>query len=108
MAQAVADITDVSDATLAAQGDADAFERLYREHAARVNTLARRMLGGEDADEVASDVPDDTWVAASAIAATTLLLTGALLFTAGAVLAAWPLWAAGLALFAGGFVLFRP
>ena len=33
---------------------------------------------------------------------------GALLFTAGAVLVAWPLWAAGLALFAGGFILYRP
>ena len=43
--------------------------------------------------------------AATAIA---LVIAGALLFTAGAVLAAWPLWAAGLALFAGGFVLFRP
>ena len=37
-----------------------------------------------------------------------LVATGAFLFTAGAVLAAWPLWAAGLALFAGGLVLFRP
>lgn len=45
---------------------------------------------------------------AAAIAATCLAITGALLFTAGAVLAAWPVWAAGLALFAGGFVLFRP
>jgi hypothetical protein len=45
---------------------------------------------------------------AAAIAATCLAITGAMLFTAGAVLAAWPVWAAGLALFAGGFVLFRP
>ena len=44
----------------------------------------------------------------SAIAATVLVLGGALLFTAGAVLVAWPLWAAGLALFAGGFILYRP
>jgi hypothetical protein len=44
----------------------------------------------------------------AAIAATCLAITGAMLFTAGAVLAAWPVWAAGLALFAGGFVLFRP
>ena len=40
--------------------------------------------------------------------ATCLVLAGAALFTAGAVLAAWPLWAAGLTLFGGGFILFRP
>jgi fatty acid desaturase len=44
----------------------------------------------------------------SAIVATALVLGGAVLFTAGAVLAAWPVWAAGLTLFAGGFVLYRP
>ena len=44
----------------------------------------------------------------SAIVATILILGGAFLFTAGAVLVAWPVWAAGLALFAGGFVLYRP
>ena len=43
----------------------------------------------------------------SAIVATVLVIGGAFLFTAGAVLAAWPVWAAGLALFAGGFVLYR-
>jgi hypothetical protein len=46
--------------------------------------------------------------AVSAIVATILILGGAFLFTAGAVLVAWPVWAAGLALFAGGFVLYRP
>ena len=43
-----------------------------------------------------------------AVVASVLVLAGALLFTAGAVLAAWPLWAAGLALFAGGFLVARP
>jgi hypothetical protein len=46
--------------------------------------------------------------ALSALLATTLILGGAFLFTAGAVLVAWPVWAAGLALFAGGFILYRP
>jgi hypothetical protein len=46
--------------------------------------------------------------AVSAIVATILILGGAFLFTAGAVLVAWPIWAAGLALFAGGFILYRP
>lgn len=44
----------------------------------------------------------------TAIVATMLILGGAFLFTAGAVLVAWPVWAAGLALFAGGFSLYRP
>ena len=44
----------------------------------------------------------------SALVATGLVIGGAFLFTAGAVLAAWPVWAAGLALLAGGFVLYRP
>ena len=44
----------------------------------------------------------------TAIVATILILGGAFLFTAGAVLVAWPVWAAGLALFAGGFILYRP
>ena len=51
-------------------------------------------------------VPEKTPL--SAVAATVLVLGGALLFTAGAVLVAWPLWGAGLALFAGGFILYRP
>jgi hypothetical protein len=46
--------------------------------------------------------------AVSGIVATILILGGAFLFTAGAVLVAWPVWAAGLALFAGGFILYRP
>jgi hypothetical protein len=45
---------------------------------------------------------------ATAVIATVLVLGGAFLFTAGAVLVAWPVWTAGLTLFAGGFVLLRP
>ena len=37
--------SDAVDAVLAAAGDARAFERLYRTHAARVYSLARRMAG---------------------------------------------------------------
>jgi hypothetical protein len=43
-----------------------------------------------------------------AVAAGILVLVGAALFTAGAVLGDWPVWAAGLGLFAGGFILSRP
>lgn len=52
---------DAIDATLAASGDAQAFERLYRVHVSRVHSLARRMLGFEDADEAAQDVFVRAW-----------------------------------------------
>jgi RNA polymerase sigma-70 factor, ECF subfamily len=52
---------DAIDATLAASGDAQAFERLYRGHVSRVHGLARRMLGVEDADEAAQDVFVRAW-----------------------------------------------
>ena len=52
---------DAVDATLAASGDAHAFERLYRGHLARISSLARRMLGDEDADDVIQDVFVRAW-----------------------------------------------
>jgi len=52
---------DAVDATLAASGDASAFERLYRSHVPRVYSLVRRMLNDADADEVAQDVFVRAW-----------------------------------------------
>lgn len=52
---------DAVDATLAASGDASAFERLYRSHVPRVYSLVRRMLTDEDADEIAQDVFVRAW-----------------------------------------------
>jgi RNA polymerase sigma-70 factor (ECF subfamily) len=52
---------DSVEATLAATGDAHAFERLYRAHAARIHSLARRMFGEEDADEITQDVFVRAW-----------------------------------------------
>ncbi len=52
---------DAVDATLAASGDAQAFERLYRAHVARIHGLARRMLGSDDADEATQDVFVRAW-----------------------------------------------
>ena len=49
------------DATLAASGDAHAFERLYRTHVARIHSLVRRMLDDEDADEVTQDIFVRAW-----------------------------------------------
>ncbi len=53
--------SDAVDATLAASGDPHAFERLYRGHIGRVHSLARRMLGEEDADEAVQDVFVRAW-----------------------------------------------
>lgn len=44
------------DVRLAAEGDARAFERLYHDHVPRVHSLARRMVGPEEADELTQDV----------------------------------------------------
>ncbi|MCK5439755.1 MAG: RNA polymerase sigma factor [Gemmatimonadetes bacterium] len=45
-----------TDVRLAADGDARAFERLYHEHVPRVHSLARRMVGSAEADELTQDV----------------------------------------------------
>jgi RNA polymerase sigma-70 factor (ECF subfamily) len=52
---------DAVDATLAASGDASAFERLYRTHVPKVYGLVRRMLNDDDVDEVAQDVFVRAW-----------------------------------------------
>ena len=44
--------SDAVDAVLAAAGDARAFERLYRAHVARIHSLARRMAGDDEAEEL--------------------------------------------------------
>jgi RNA polymerase sigma-70 factor (ECF subfamily) len=49
------------DPWLAADGDARAFERLYREQVARIHSLARRMIGPEEAAEVTQDVFVRAW-----------------------------------------------
>lgn len=53
--------SDAVDATLAASGDAHAFERLYRGHLSRIASLARRMLGDGDTDDVIQDVFVRAW-----------------------------------------------
>ena len=52
---------ELVDAALAASGDAHAFERLYRNHVARVHSLARRMISQDGADEVTQDVFVRAW-----------------------------------------------
>ena len=53
--------TDGADARAAAAGDRMAFERLYRRHVPRIHSLARRMLGQEDADEATQDAFVRAW-----------------------------------------------
>ena len=105
------------------EGEDDLAERLlpewrgalFRVRLARLRALERFPLRASE-DGVAPPEPEPRRrrrdrageSSLATAAATSLVLGGALLFTAGAVLAAWPLWSAGLALFAGGFVLFRP
>src|SRR6058998_309847 len=50
-----------TDVVLAAEGDASAFERLYRTHVTRIHSLTRRMLGSHVADEVTQDIFVRTW-----------------------------------------------
>jgi len=59
--ETVARKPDESDASLAAGGDARAFERLYRSHVARVHGLARRMAGDELADELTQETFVRAW-----------------------------------------------
>jgi hypothetical protein len=79
---------------------------LFRVRLARLRALERTPLPAAEAPFERLHARHEP--SASALVATALVIVGALVFTAGAVLAAWPLWAAGLALFGGGFVLFRP
>jgi hypothetical protein len=83
---------------------------LFRVRLARLRALERYPLelGAPERPPEREAAANEASVPVVAIMASTLILVGAVVFTAGAVLAAWPLWAAGLALFAGGFVLFRP
>jgi len=121
-AELVAALAQARDATAevvgaAFEGDEELVERLlpewrgalFRVRLARLRALERSPLR-LPADPVPPRAADarEVEVPKTALAATGLVIAGALLFTAGAVLAAWPLWAAGLALFGGGFVLFRP
>ena len=52
---------DAADVARAAQGDAVAFERLYRRHVARIHSLALRMIGSERAAEATQDAFVRAW-----------------------------------------------
>src|SRR5262245_12367432 len=51
-----------ADVALAQAGDAQAFERLYRQQVPRIHSLVRRMVGGDaDAEELVQDVFVRAW-----------------------------------------------
>lgn len=52
---------DLADAAAAADGDTEAFERLYRRHVAHVHSMCRRMIGDTEADDVTQDVFVRLW-----------------------------------------------
>ncbi|MGH7477766.1 MAG: RNA polymerase sigma factor, partial [Longimicrobiales bacterium] len=49
------------DARSAADGDAAAFERLYRRHSGRIHTLVRRMLDPQEAEDVTQEIFVRAW-----------------------------------------------
>lgn len=59
--KAVAVDAESLDARRAAAGDHLAFERLYRQHAARIHTLARRMASPDAADDLTQDIFVRAW-----------------------------------------------
>jgi RNA polymerase sigma factor (sigma-70 family) len=60
MTTTVADL-DRDDVALAAAGDADAFERIYRRHVARIHSLCVRMLTPEEAEDATQEVFIRAW-----------------------------------------------
>jgi len=74
---------------------------LFRVRLARLRVATPRPLPVLE-DEPVLDTPNH------AVAATVCSLAGAAAFTVGAVLAAWPLWVAGLAVFAASLLVYRP
>jgi RNA polymerase sigma-70 factor, ECF subfamily len=52
---------DRHDVARAAAGDAAAFERIYHRHVPRVHGMCRRMLSGEEADDVTQEVFIRVW-----------------------------------------------
>lgn len=89
-------------AALERYGHAGADELLFGWRGALFRVrLARMRLAG-----ATTEGPTEP-ITRSAALATAFTLVGVAAFTAGAMIVAWPLWAAGLALVAGGTVLYR-
>ena len=75
---------------------------LFRVRLARLRAATPKPLPAEPVLEAEPPRRGD------ALAATLLALSGAIVFAAGATVGLWPVWALGLALFAGGFLVYSP
>ena len=73
----------------------------------RVRLARMRLQSAPAAPAPIPVVPEPTHNHA-ALAATLLVVAGTFVVTCGAVLAMWPLWAAGLVLVGGGLLAYRP
>jgi hypothetical protein len=73
---------------------------LFRVRLARLRVSTPQPLPAEPASEPP--------LHGNPLAGTLLAISGAFLFAAGATLTLWPVWALGIALFAGGFLVYRP
>ncbi len=74
---------------------------LFRVRLARLRLTTPPPLPVEEEPEPAAVHPNP-------LAGTALAIVGALVFAAGASVSLWPVWALGIMLFAGGFLIFRP
>jgi hypothetical protein len=74
---------------------------LFRVRLARMRLSMPQPLPAEEA-------PEPVLAHGNPLAGTILAVSGALMFALGASVSAWPLWALGLALFTGGFLVYRP
>jgi hypothetical protein len=74
---------------------------LFRVRLARLRVATPQPLPAEEA----SELPQPH---GSPLAAVVLSIVGALLFALGASVTLWPVWGLGLALFTGGFLIYRP
>ncbi|MHB1329945.1 MAG: RNA polymerase sigma factor [Gemmatimonadales bacterium] len=54
-------VTETDDVARAARGDAEAFERLYHAHVARVNSLARWLVDAGEVEDAVQDVFIRVW-----------------------------------------------
>jgi hypothetical protein len=70
--------------------------------------LARHRLAAVPRVELPAESDAGGDAVGRAATSTLLVLVGTVAFTAGAVLAFWPLWALGLGLVAVGFLVYRP
>ena len=73
---------------------------LFRVRLARLRVSTPQPLPAEPASE--------SPLHGNPLAGTLLAIGGAFLFATGATLTLWPVWALGIALFAGGFLVYRP